>query len=202
VFVRVFFLITLFMLLFAPWLIRALAPGLDANYVGTAVALLRIVSLSSLAAGVAALHSAFLFTHRMFAPTAFYQALLNVFSILGAVSLWRVLGVYGFAIGFSVGAWAHLAIVWFGDSRRLVARVKERREGIGWARQAYSFKNAQCWGRDANLGASYNERFVPHKTVFHASQRTRGMRVKRVSSTRNGIHHQRRSGVSRRIRFQ
>jgi putative peptidoglycan lipid II flippase len=120
VFIRVFFLLAVFMILFAPWLIRVLAPGLDANYVGTAVTILRIASISSLAAGAAALHSAFLFTHRRFAPTAFHQASLNVFTIIGALSLWRVLGVYGFAIGYTVGAWVQLGIVWLASrsSRR------------------------------------------------------------------------------------
>ena len=113
VFVRVFFLLAVSMILFAPWLIRVLAPGLDENYVGTAVTILRIASVSSLAAGTAALHSAFLFTHRRFAPTAFYQASLNVFIIIGALSLWRVAGVYGFAIGYTVGACVQLGIVYF-----------------------------------------------------------------------------------------
>jgi putative peptidoglycan lipid II flippase len=111
VFGRVFFLLVASMVLFAPWLIRLLAPGLDAHYVGTAVTILRIASLSSFAAGTAALRSAFLFTHRRFAPTAFYQASLNVLTIAGALSLWGVLGVYGFAIGYAVGAWVHLGIV-------------------------------------------------------------------------------------------
>jgi len=113
VFSRVFFVLAISMILGAPWLIRVLAPGLDANYVPTAVALLRIASLSCFAAGTAALHAAFLFTHRRFAPSAFYQAWLNLFTVIGALSLWRVLGVYGFAIGFSVGAWVHLAVVYF-----------------------------------------------------------------------------------------
>lgn len=113
VFVRVFLLLAVAMMLFAPWLIRLLAPGLDANYVGTAVTILRIASLSSLAAGTAALHAAFLFTHRRFAPTAFHQASLNVFTIVAALSLWRVIGVFGFAIGYTVGAWVQLGIVYF-----------------------------------------------------------------------------------------
>ncbi len=113
VFVRVFFLLAILIIACAPWLIRLLAPGLDANYVGTAVTILRIVSVSSLAAGTAALHAAFLFTHRRFAATAFNQASLNVFTIIAALSLWRVMGVYGFAIGYTVGAWVQLGIVCF-----------------------------------------------------------------------------------------
>jgi len=113
VFGRVFCGLVLLILLSAPGLIRVLAPGLDPNYVGTATVILRIASVSTLAAGVAALHSAFLFTHRRFVPTAFHQASLNVFTILGAITLWGFLGVYGFAIGYAIGAWVQLGIVHF-----------------------------------------------------------------------------------------
>src|SRR5689334_15604789 len=84
VFSRVFLALAVCIALFAPWLMRVLAPGLDANYVGTAVTILRISAFSSLAAGTAALHAAFLFTHRRFAATAFHQASLNLFTIIGA----------------------------------------------------------------------------------------------------------------------
>jgi putative peptidoglycan lipid II flippase len=131
VFVRVFFLLAVLIVACAPWLIRLLAPGLDANYVGTAVTILRIVSVSSLAAGTAALHAAFLFTHRRFAATAFNQASLNVFTIIAALSLWRVMGVYGFAIGYTVGAWVQLGIVYF--AARSSLRLEGAREAeVHW----------------------------------------------------------------------
>jgi len=97
----------------APWLMRALAPGLDPQDFGTAVAILRVLALSTIAAGTAAVHCALLYTSRRFGPTAFYQAALNVFTIVGALSLWKLLGVYAFAIGYTAGAWAQLAIVGF-----------------------------------------------------------------------------------------
>jgi putative peptidoglycan lipid II flippase len=122
VFTRFFFLLAVFIMVFAPWLIRVLAPGLDASYVSSAVTILRIASVSTLAAGTAALHSAFLFTHRRFAPTAFYQAALNFCTIAGALSLWRTAGVYGFAVGYAVGAWMQLGIVY------LAARSSLHRE--------------------------------------------------------------------------
>jgi putative peptidoglycan lipid II flippase len=95
----------------APWLMRVLAPGLDAEAFHASVNILRILSVSTLASGVAAVYSALLYTDRRFAPTAFYQASLNVFTILAAISLWKVAGVYAFAIGYSAGACAQLAIV-------------------------------------------------------------------------------------------
>ena len=103
----------------APWLMRALAPGLDPRYFATAVTNLRILSLSTVAAGIAAVHCALLYTDRRFAPTAFYQAALNVFTIAGALCLWKFLGVYAFAIGYTAGAWAQLAIVYFAARRDL-----------------------------------------------------------------------------------
>jgi putative peptidoglycan lipid II flippase len=107
----------------APWLMRLLAPGLEPQDFAAAVTILRVLSLSTIAAGVGAVHCALLYTDRRFLPTAFYQAALNVFTIIGALSLWRVLGVYAFAVGYTAGAWAQLAIVWFAARSGLPAET-------------------------------------------------------------------------------
>jgi len=107
----------------APWLMRLLAPGLEPQDFEAAVTILRVLSLSTIAAGVGAVHCALLYTGRRFLPTAFYQAALNVFTIIGALSLWRVLGVYAFAVGYTAGAWAQLAIVWFAARSGLPAET-------------------------------------------------------------------------------
>ena len=112
------------MVLCAPWLMRILAPGLDPRYSGSAVAIFRIVALSTVAAGSGAIHCALLYTARRFAPFTFYQASLNLFTIIGALSLWKVLGVYGFAIGYTVGAWVQLVVVSF------FARAGLERKGL------------------------------------------------------------------------
>ena len=122
VFVRIFGCLAVFIILAAPALIRVLAPGLDAAYVGTAVTILRIAAVSSLPAGTAALYVAFLYTHRRFAATAFYQASLNVLTIACAIALWRFAGVYGFAIGYAAGAWVQLAIVYFASRSSMTER--------------------------------------------------------------------------------
>jgi putative peptidoglycan lipid II flippase len=119
VFAWVFAAVTAAVVLSAPWLMRVLAPGLDPRYFATAVTNLRILSLSTVAAGIAAVHYGLLFTARRFAPTAFYQAALNVFTIGGALALWKFAGVYAFAIGYTAGAWAQLAIVYFAARRDL-----------------------------------------------------------------------------------
>jgi putative peptidoglycan lipid II flippase len=112
-FAWLFSLLTLGILVSAPWLIEVLAPGLDPRYYHTSVTILRISAFSIMAAGAAAINCALLYTDRRFAPFAFYQACLNVFTIAGAASLWRVLGVYGFAIGYTLGAWVQYAAVYF-----------------------------------------------------------------------------------------
>ena len=84
-FVWVFALVSAGVMLAAPWLMRVLAPGLDPQYFDTAVNILRILALSTVAAGVAAVHCALLYTDRRFGPAAFYQAALNVFTIAGAL---------------------------------------------------------------------------------------------------------------------
>jgi putative peptidoglycan lipid II flippase len=100
-------------ILAAPWLMKALAPGLDPRYFGAAVINLRIMMASAAPAGVAAVHFAQLYTERRFGLAAFYQATLNLFMIVSALCLWKVFGVYAFAIGYAAGAWAQLGVVWF-----------------------------------------------------------------------------------------
>lgn len=97
----------------APALIHALGPGLAAEQVPVAINILRITALTTLFAGVTAMQSAILFTERRFGPSAFYQACLNTFTIAGALSLWKVAGIYGFALGYTVGSCVQFALVWW-----------------------------------------------------------------------------------------
>lgn len=109
----------------APWLMRFLAPGLDPVYFASATLSLRIFALSTFAAGTAAVYCALLYTGRRFGPMAFYQAVLNLFTIAGALALWRAAGVYAFAIGYTTGAFAQLGIVWFASRRELAGGAGE-----------------------------------------------------------------------------
>src|SRR5262249_42294264 len=79
---RVLFVLAVSILILAPQIIAVLAPGLPPGYVPQAIMLLRIGALSTVAVGVTAIHSALLFTDRRFAPSAFHQALVNVFTIV------------------------------------------------------------------------------------------------------------------------
>jgi putative peptidoglycan lipid II flippase len=124
VFAWVFLAVSVSVVVAAPWLMRALAPGLNAESFDAAVNLLRILGLSTTAGGVAALYWALLYTERRFGPTAFYQATLNVCTVVAAVSLWHAAGVYAFAIGYTAGACVQLAVVHY------AARSSVQREGL------------------------------------------------------------------------
>jgi putative peptidoglycan lipid II flippase len=118
-FLWVFAAITLALLAAAPWIMRALAPGLTTPYFESAVELLRILSLSTFFAGSAAVYWALLFTDRRFVLAAFYQAALNVFTLTSALCLWKTLGVYAFAVGYTTGAGVQLLIAWLATRRQL-----------------------------------------------------------------------------------
>jgi len=98
---------------------RALAPGLISPYFENAVELLRILSVSTFFAGSAAVYWALLFTERRFVLAAFYQAALNVCTIAAALCLWKTLGVYAFAVGYTAGAGVQLATAYFATRRQL-----------------------------------------------------------------------------------
>ena len=130
-FTGLFTALTVAILVLAPWLIRVLAPGLNPAFFDAAVMNLRIVSLSTLAVGVAAIHSALLYTDRRFAPSAFYQASLNLFTVAAALALWNLLGVYAFPLGYALGAWVQSAVVC--RSARAGLEVRDLPEcDVGW----------------------------------------------------------------------
>lgn len=121
-FTWVFCSLTAILMIFAPELIHVLGPGLDPGVYRETVNLMRIASLSTLATGAAALHSALLYTERRFGPSAAYQSVLNLFVIAGALALWRPLGIYGFAIGYTCGAFVQYLIM-AGIARRSWKRL-------------------------------------------------------------------------------
>jgi putative peptidoglycan lipid II flippase len=120
-FSRVFLALTIVLLVFAPWLVRLLAPGLEPAYYADAVRLFRIGSFSTAAAGLAAMRSALLYSNQRFAVPAFYQASVNLFTLAGAFLLWRIAGIYGFALGYAVGSWVQLSILCVASRPHLVS---------------------------------------------------------------------------------
>jgi putative peptidoglycan lipid II flippase len=120
-FASIFCLLSLGVMIFAPWLTKILAPGLAPAHLQNATQILRILALSTFAAGMVAVYSALLYTDRRFAPSAFYQASLNLFTVVCALALWSVLGIYGFAIGYTLGAWVQFGVVWLASRSSLSA---------------------------------------------------------------------------------
>ena len=118
-FLWLFLAVSLAVVATAPWLMRVLAPGLGADDFRVAVNIARILALSTTAAGIAALYWALLYTERRFGPTAFYQATINLCTIVAAASLWRELGVYAFPLGYAVGACVQMVVVHLASRRDL-----------------------------------------------------------------------------------
>jgi putative peptidoglycan lipid II flippase len=99
--------------LFAPQLISILGPGLAPEQHSQAVVLLRLLAPATLFAGSSAIFAALLYTERRFVAPALYQACLNGGTIVAATTLWRVIGVNAFVVGYTSGAAVQLAVTWW-----------------------------------------------------------------------------------------
>lgn len=113
--------------LLASNIVSILGPGLAPAQHQQAVELLRLTSPATLLAGGSALFGALLYTERRFFIPALYQACLNGCTIVAALSLWKFIGVQGFAVGYVAGAALQLAIVW-AASRDLLRRQRIARQ--------------------------------------------------------------------------
>jgi putative peptidoglycan lipid II flippase len=112
VFAVIFASVSVCIALFAPQLIALLGPGLAAPERAQAALLLRLFAPSTLFAGAAAIFSALLYTERRFIIPGLYQACLNGGTIAGALLLRNVMGVNGFAIGYTCGTAIQLLMTW------------------------------------------------------------------------------------------
>lgn len=116
--------------LFAPFFVRAFAPGLDAGTTELAADLLRVMAAAPAAVGASFVYSALLFSRRRFAVPSFQHAIVNSVTILGALALFDVWGAFGFAAGYSLGSWLQLWIAHVYASR-VVSDFGGRDEPIG-----------------------------------------------------------------------
>jgi putative peptidoglycan lipid II flippase len=123
IFGSIFAAVSAVIVLLAPAIISALGPGLARQQHDQAVLLLRLLAPATLFGGSSAIFAALLYTERRFLAPALYQACLNGGMIVAAISLWRVIGVYGFAAGYTAGAALQLTITWRA-SRDLRARPR------------------------------------------------------------------------------
>jgi putative peptidoglycan lipid II flippase len=145
----------------APWLMRLLAPGLDPDAFRTAVVLARILALSTTAAGVAAIYWALLYTERRFVPTAFYQATLNICTIVAAIGLWRAIGVYAFAVGYAVGAFVQLAVVHIA-ARVILQTAAPTRVALGWRRLLAKPAFFAAYAAGLTLNVTFTRAYATH----------------------------------------
>ena len=126
--------VSLMTIFLAPEIIGVLGPGLAIVQHGQAVTLLRILAPSTFFAGASAISAALLYTERRFLAQGLYQACLNGATIAVAVSMWEVLGVNGFAVGYTGGA-----VLQFLITRRASARFARRNQ----------FDSPRAGGRDS-----------------------------------------------------
>ncbi len=121
VFVWILLAVSGSIILFAPQIISVLGPGLAAEQHDEAVVLLRLIAPATFFGGISALCSALLYTERRFLMPALNQVCINGSMIIGALALWPVLGVKGFAIGYTAGSALQMSLTWFAgaDLRRL-----------------------------------------------------------------------------------
>lgn len=138
-------------ILAAPWMMKALAPGLDPRYFGVAVLNMRIMLTASVPAGITAVHFAQFYTERRFGPAAFYQATMNLFMTGSALCLWKVFGVYAFAIGYAAGAWVQLGVAWLLTRSRLDSAAAAPCR-IGWSEILAIIAFTRAWATHGGPG--------------------------------------------------
>jgi len=106
--------------------VSLLGPGLAPDQHREAVTLMRLASPASLLAGGSALFGALLYTERRFFVPALYQACLNGCTIIAALTLWKWIGVEGFALGYVAGAALQCTLAW-ATSRDILRRGRLQR---------------------------------------------------------------------------
>ena len=90
-------------LLFAPWLVKLLAPGFPEDTVVLAAELARMMFPLLIFSGLAALFSGLLNAKNIFAITALNGPLSNIAVIIAILALGKLWGVHGMALGVLVG---------------------------------------------------------------------------------------------------
>jgi len=91
-------------------LVMLFAPGFDDASIERAVFLTRLLSPTPVAVGCGFVYSAFLISRRKFAIATAPHALVNVTTIVGALTLGSAYGGSGFCIGYTVGAYLYWAV--------------------------------------------------------------------------------------------
>ena len=98
--------------LFTPQLVAILGPGLAPEQTHEAIILMEILAPSIFLSGASGIYAALLYTERRFVAPSTYQFCINGATIVFALLLWKTMGEYGFAVGYSIGAAIQLAVTW------------------------------------------------------------------------------------------
>lgn len=108
--VIVFVVFGVIMFIFAPQMMRIVAPGFDAVRTHSAVDMTRIISVNILLFGISNILSGILNASKKFLAFSFAPVLYNTGIIFGIVALVPKFGVEGIAIGAVIGACLHVLI--------------------------------------------------------------------------------------------
>ncbi len=103
-------IVCLLLSIFTPFLLKIVAPGFNADQIGKAVSLTRIMFLSPILFGLSLIFSGILQYFDRFLAYGFAPILYNVGIIFGIIFLVPIFGIYGLPLGVVLGALAHLLI--------------------------------------------------------------------------------------------
>lgn len=98
------------LIIFAPWLMKLVAPGFSQEKLEMTVTLSRVMFLSPVFLGLSAIFGGVLQSFRRFFVYALAPILYNLGIIFGAVFLVKYFGLLGLAFGVALGAFLHLAM--------------------------------------------------------------------------------------------
>ncbi|MBU1289842.1 murein biosynthesis integral membrane protein MurJ [Patescibacteria group bacterium] len=96
--------------IFAPWIMKLVAPGFSAEQLSLASQLTRIMFLSPFFMGLSAIFGGILQSFRRFLAYAMAPIAYNLGIIFGALVLTNYFGLLGLAYGVALGSFFHLAI--------------------------------------------------------------------------------------------
>lgn len=108
---------------FAEPLVIAFAPGFDQAGIDRAVYLTRLLSPAPIAIGCGFVYSAFLMSRRRFALATAPHAIVNVATVVGALTLGSAYGGSGFCVGYTGGAYLFWAIAHLAARNSLAEQV-------------------------------------------------------------------------------
>jgi putative peptidoglycan lipid II flippase len=117
---------TVALLVFANPIVQLFAPGMSTEAAKLSAGLLRALALAPAAIGCSFVFSALLFSRRAFLLPSIHNAVVNVATIIGALALHHYIGVFGFAVGYTLGSWLHLSIVYMASKPHLAGHGPTR----------------------------------------------------------------------------